>query len=69
MTKDANDIKGSLTDEKLNEIIIKLIKTSNINYVDSFIRQFSEELSEEDWSITRFLNYLKLNNYHMFKIK
>jgi hypothetical protein len=69
VTKDANDIKGSLTDEKLNEIILKLIKTSNINYIDSFIRQFSEELSEEDWSITRFLNYLKLNNYHMFKIK
>ena len=68
VTKDSNDIKGSLTDKKLNEIILKLVKTGNINYVDSFINQFNEELSDEDWSVTRFLVYLKLNNYYMFKI-
>lgn len=68
VTKDSNDIKGSLTDKKLNELVLKLVKTSNINYIDSFISQFNEELSDEDWNVTRFLAYLKLNNYYMFRI-
>lgn len=37
------------------------------NYLDGFIRQFKEELSNEDWTVSRWLDWLKLNNFKIVK--
>ena len=36
------------------------------DFLDGFIRQFKEELSDKDWTVSEWLEWLKLNN---FKIK
>jgi hypothetical protein len=67
------DIKASviyvIKEEELQEAVdAVMVSFKSENKIDSFITQFKEELSDEDWSVTRFLDWLKLNNYHMIKI-
>lgn len=38
-----------------------------MDYLDGFIKQFEEELSDEDWTVTRWLMWLKLNNFEINK--
>jgi len=33
------------------------------NYLDGFIQQSKEELSDEDWTVSRWLQWMKLNKY------
>lgn len=37
------------------------------NFLDGFIIQFKEELSNEDWTVSRWLAWLKLNNFKIVK--
>jgi len=37
------------------------------DFLDSFIRQFKEELSDEDWTVSRWLDWLKLNNFKIVR--
>ena len=44
------------------------------NYLQGFINQFEEEgehqeLSNEDWTVSQFLKWLKLNNFKIIKKK
>jgi hypothetical protein len=64
---DVNSIKGKLSEQKLNAVILKMCKTMNINHINSFIRLFNEELNPDEWDIVYFLNYLKLNGYCLYK--
>ena len=39
------------------------------NYLDGFIQQFKEELSDEDWTVSRWLQWMKLNGFEITKKK
>lgn len=37
------------------------------DFLDGFIRQFNEELSDKDWTVSEWLKWLKLNNFKIVK--
>jgi hypothetical protein len=52
--------------------LIKKEPFKEVNYLQGFINQFEEEgayqeLSNDDWTVSRFLEWLKLNNYKIIK--
>ena len=50
-----------------DEITNSDIKTEEHNYLPGFINQFEEEISNDDWTVSRFLEWLKLNNFKIVK--
>jgi hypothetical protein len=71
LSKTSEETKKKVRDIA-NKLVMKQETLEEHNYLQGFINQFEEEgkhqeLSNYDWTVSRFLKWMKLNNFKIIR--
>ncbi len=64
---DCGEMQYSRCDCICHDIKLFTVKKEEAEYLEGFMRQFKEELSDENWTVSSFLEWLNINKYKIIK--